>query len=299
MKKLLNNWLQYAGRSRAVALVAPLAAAALLGAQDAHADTIKIGYISPLTGSHAEFSETDPFVLKKMGELLKSGLTISGKPLREHQEVYGHARAIDLVYRLIRQPEVGETDLFALHRAVMESSPIDALNPVGDWKQSYNGTTGVADGKIAYMEYADPLDVPHLMRRWLNAFNMTLDAALRPADAIGAYVQAHMGFVRIHPFFDGNGRVARLVSNLPVLRGGHPPVIVPKERRGDYIDLLWEYQNAAGKIRRDSPLVPPHPAIGRLTDLLQAEWQRTLVPVADARKREAERQSLEKKTTPP
>lgn len=79
MKKLLNYWLQRTGRSRAATLVAPLAAAALLGAQGAWADTIKIGYISPLTGSHAEFSETDPFVLKKMGELLKSGLTISGK----------------------------------------------------------------------------------------------------------------------------------------------------------------------------------------------------------------------------
>lgn len=48
-----------------------------------------------------------------------------------------------------------------------------------------------------------------------------------------------------------------------------------------------------------SPINALHPAIGHLTDLLLAEWQRTLAPVADARKREAERQSLEKKTTPP
>jgi len=45
----------------------------------AYADTIKIGYISPLTGSHAEFSETDPFVLKKMEALLGKGLEIDGK----------------------------------------------------------------------------------------------------------------------------------------------------------------------------------------------------------------------------
>ena len=243
--------------------------------------------------------EGNTLTLGETVKVLELGLTISGKPLREHQEVYGHARAIDLVYRMIRQPEIAQEDLFAMHRAVMESSPVDALNPVGGWKQSYNGTTGVAAGQITYMEYADPLDVPHLMRRWLQAFNSTLDAARRPADALGAYVQAHMGFVRIHPFFDGNGRIARLVSNLPVLRGGHPPVIVPKERRGDYIDLLWEYQNAAGKIRRDSPLVPPHPALGRFTDLLQAEWQRTLAPVEAARKREAERPVIQDKTTRP
>lgn len=234
--------------------------------------------------------EGNTLTLGETVKVLELGLTISGKPLREHQEVYGHARAIDLVYRMIRLPEVTQEDLFALHRAVMQLLAMDALNPVGDWKQSYNGTTGVANGKAVFMEYADPLDVPRLMQRWLREFNQSLDTARRPADAVGAYVRAHMGFVRIHPFFDGNGRVARLVANLPVLRGGHPPIVVPKERRGDYIDLLWEYQNAVGKIQRDAALVPPHPVIERFTALLQTEWQRTLEPVEAARKREADRQ---------
>ena len=52
---------------------------ATMGLSSAFADTIKIGYISPLTGSHAEFSETDPFVLKKMKALLGKGLEIGGK----------------------------------------------------------------------------------------------------------------------------------------------------------------------------------------------------------------------------
>jgi len=53
--------------------------AAAMGLSTALADTIKIGYISPLTGTHAEFSETDPFVLKTMKEYLKNGLEIGGK----------------------------------------------------------------------------------------------------------------------------------------------------------------------------------------------------------------------------
>lgn len=233
--------------------------------------------------------EGNTLTLGETVKVLELGLTISGKPLREHQEVYGHARAIDLIYRMIGQPQITEEDLFALHRAVMEASPLDALNPVGNWKQQPNGTTGVAGGKSVYMEYADPLDVPRLMRRWLETFNRSLGKARRPADALAAYVRAHMGFVRIHPFFDGNGRVARLVANLPVLRGGHPPVVVPKERRGDYIDLLWAYQNAVGKIRRDTPLVPPHPTIDLFIDLLQVEWYHTLELTDAARQREAAR----------
>lgn len=224
-------------------------------------------------------------------KVLELGLTISGKSLREHQEVYGHARAIDLIYRMLRQPGITEADLFALHRAVMQLAAVDALNPVGDWKQSYNGTTGVVNGQAVFMEYADPLDVPHLMKRWIEDFNASFGEVRQPADAISVFVRAHLGFVRIHPFFDGNGRVARLVANIPVLRAGYPPIIVPMERRGDYIDLLWEYENAVGKIRRDAPLVPEHQAIERFTALIEIEWQRILTPVEEARRREADRQA--------
>ena len=232
--------------------------------------------------------EGNTLTLGDTAKVLELGLSISGKSLREHQEVYGHARAIDLVYRMLRQPGVTEEDLFALHRAVMQLWAVDALNPVGGWKQSYNGTTGVVNGQVVFMEYADPLDVPHLMKRWLGDFNASLGEARQPAEAVGAFVRAYLGFVRIHPFFDGNGRVARLVANIPVLRAGYPPITVPMERRGDTIDLLWEYENAVGKIRRNDPLVPPHPVIERFAALMQTEWQRTLTHVEEARRREAE-----------
>lgn len=61
----------------------PLAAvgclATVLAAAPALADTVRIGYISPLTGSHAEFSESDPYVLGRMKALLDRGLTVGGK----------------------------------------------------------------------------------------------------------------------------------------------------------------------------------------------------------------------------
>jgi branched-chain amino acid transport system substrate-binding protein len=63
--------------ARPLAVAAVLATA--LASLPAAADTIRIGYISPLTGSHAEFSESDPYVLGRMKALLKGGLTIAGK----------------------------------------------------------------------------------------------------------------------------------------------------------------------------------------------------------------------------
>ena len=79
--------------------------------------------------------------------MLELGLTISGKPLKDHEEAYGHAKAVELIYNLIQKRKIIDEDLFNLHRCVMQKSPIDSLRPIGNWKRDYNGTTDVRDGK--------------------------------------------------------------------------------------------------------------------------------------------------------
>ena len=233
--------------------------------------------------------EGNTLTLGETVKVLELGLTISGKPLRDHQEVYGHARAIELIYDMLDKPAVVKEDLFDLHSAVMQQVAVDSLNPVGDWKRVFNGTTGVINNKSVYMEYAAPADVEDLMKRWLEDFNMISDKIVSRKKAVSCYVQAHMGFVRIHPFFDGNGRVARLIANLPVIKAGYPPIVIPSERRSDYIDLLWAYQNAAGIINRKSCLVPAHVSIKQFEDLLMVEWSNTIELVDNARKLQATR----------
>jgi Fic family protein len=50
--------------------------------------------------------------------------------------------------------------------------------------------------------------------------------------------QFHYRFVQIHPYIDGNGRTARMLSNIILLSRGYPIVILPVVRRGDYIQSL-------------------------------------------------------------
>jgi Fic family protein len=216
-------------------------------------------------------------------KVLELGLTIGGKPLKDHEEVYGHAKAIELIYELVQNEKIASQDLFNLHRCVMQKSAIDYLRPIGDWKRDFNGTTGVKDGKPVYMQYASPLDTPRLMARWLKAFNRKLGSASSATKAINVYTWAHLSLVRIHPFFDGNGRIARLVANLPVIRCGWPPILISLERRAEYIDLLWEYENAVGLIQADDSLLPPHPSVSQFKKLVREEWRESLRLVEDAR----------------
>ena len=61
-----------------------------------------------------------------------------------------------------------------------------------------------------------------------------------------AAFSAHRRLVDIHPFNDGNGRVARLLMNLILIRGGYPPVAVRPEDQLEYIRSLQEAQAERG-----------------------------------------------------
>ncbi len=233
--------------------------------------------------------EGNTLTLGETMKVLELGLTIGGKPLKDHEEVYGHAKAITLIYDLLKVGKVTEANLFDLHRCVMQKCPIDAQRPVGNWKRDYNGTTGIRDGKPVYMEYATPTDTPALMVRWLKEFNRKLDSASSPLKAINVYAWVHLTFVRIHPFFDGNGRIARLIANLPLLRGGFPPLLISQEHRAAYIDLLWTYQNEVGIIRSMDRLLPTHPGIPIFKAFLRQEWQASLNLLDTARQLAARR----------
>lgn len=241
--------------------------------------------------------EGNTLTLGETARVLELGLTISGKPLKDHEEVYGHARAIDLILDLLNREKIWPADLFNLHRCVMQKSPVDSLRPVGDWKREYNGTTGIQDARPVYMEYASPDDTPGLMRRWLVQFNRKLNSAGTCVRAVNVYAWTHMTFARIHPFFDGNGRLARLLANLPLLKNGYPPLMIASEHRVDYLDCLWNYQTAVGVIKHDGRLLPPHPALTAFKQFLKSEWQNSFDMVKTARQKAKNRQEGDTSTS--
>jgi Fic family protein len=201
--------------------------------------------------------EGNTLTLGETHAVLSQGLTISGKPLSHHLEVVRHSRAIDLVYSLCQgeRPMVAD-DLFTLHRAVQTAVVVDIYQPVGAWEVEPNSAAVVLDGEVGTNDtYALPRDVPTLMDDWLEHLNGFLLADSGAFDGVASFAWLHAGFVRIHPFADGNGRMARLVANLPALRAGFPPVLIPLERRVEYIELLARWKLAAGRPKAGEPLV--------------------------------------------
>ena len=221
--------------------------------------------------------------------VIEEGLTVSGKPLKDHQEVMGHARAIELVYEGLGGTVI-PSYLFEVHRAVQSEIVADIYKPYGAWKVEPNGTYAVTqEGRQTFIEYAVPEDVPALMTEWLAELNRLAAEHLSENGAVDAYARLHLGFVHVHPFWDGNGRMARLLSNIPVLRSGHLPVVIDVRDRKEYIDILAQYELVSGQLTAETGVWPAEAQEAPFRAFCQRSYQATRHLVEQASEQQAKR----------
>nr|WP_294503143.1 Fic family protein [uncultured Rhodopila sp.] len=165
--------------------------------------------------------------------VVEKGITIGGKPLKDHLEAVDHFEALGYVRDLARHADpLTEIDVRNLHRLVMLRSSNEIAGRYAD-----QGRYVLTD--VGRHAFPSPAEVPSRMgdfARWLAG------AAATPEIAFAA----HRLLVDIHPFNDGNGRTARLLMNLILIRGGYPPVAVRPQDRAAYIHALQEAQAGRG-----------------------------------------------------
>ena len=170
--------------------------------------------------------EGNTLTLRETMLVLREGLTIGGKSLREHLEVTNHKAAIDFVYKLLKKKEVTEKDVLEIHALVLDR--IDPQN-AGFYRRERVRITG--------SEYSlpSPEKVPALMTEFASSFKKEPKEALA---SIEFSALAHFKLVDIHPFIDGNGRTARLLMNLFLMRHDFPPAVILKNDRPRYYASL-------------------------------------------------------------
>jgi Fic family protein len=165
--------------------------------------------------------------------VIEKGITISGKPLKDHLEALDHYDAIRYVRELARQETpLIESEVRNLHKLVMRRSAPEIAG-------QYAGLPRYVRTETGRHSFPSPAEVPALMgdfARWLVTVPDTPDTAF----------MAHRRLVEIHPFNDGNGRTARLLMNLSLIRGWYPPVAVRPEDRLEYIRSLQQEQAGQG-----------------------------------------------------
>ncbi|HLM00714.1 MAG TPA: Fic family protein [Pyrinomonadaceae bacterium] len=194
---------------------------------------------------HSNNIEGNSLTYGETKALILFGITAQGKPLKDHFEITGHNEAINWILEIVKDERpLTETFIRELHTLLLkESSYKEALTPegkptrrkieVGKYKTQPNHVITVT-GETFY--FAAPEETPAKMQELTEWFkNEKEKTDVNPIILAALF---HYRFIRIHPFDDGNGRVARILMNFILMQFGYPPVIIKTEDKENYYAVL-------------------------------------------------------------
>jgi Fic family protein len=194
---------------------------------------------SHIEGNQLTYGETKALIL--------FGHTAQAKPLKDHLEMTGHDEAIKQIEEVIRQERpLTESFIRELHTLILKEPyerpaqtadgiPTVRRIAVGEYKTSPNHVL-TRTGEMFY--FASPEETPAKMAELMAWYNENVNK--EDTNAVLFATEFHYRFIRIHPFDDGNGRLARLLMNFILMLKGYPPAIIKTEDKDAYYNALQQ-----------------------------------------------------------
>jgi len=184
---------------------------------------------------HSNAIEGNTLNIGETRVVVERGLTITGKPLKDQAEAKNLSQALDFLEEVVKKREspILESNVREIHRLVLKDVDNENAGAYRSVNVEISGSAFTPPGPeslVADMQsFGD----------WLKAVTSD-ESRISGKNAVIAAAVAHTWFVIIHPFIDGNGRVARLLLNLILMRAGFPPAIITRDDRQRYYDSLEE-----------------------------------------------------------
>ncbi|MGY0173444.1 Fic family protein [Lactococcus petauri] len=166
---------------------------------------------------------------------LETGLTVSGKPIKDYLEILDLNEAFDFVKELSTQDiQYTLVDIMDINRiATLKTST--SLGEAGKLRRIDVWPNGFPEEK-----YVSPSKIEDEMKTFLKWYNE--EKNLHPVEKAAL---THFKLVSIHPFIDGNGRTSRLLMNMELMKHGYPIINIQpdKESRQAYMEALQVGRN--------------------------------------------------------
>ena len=202
--------------------------------------------------------------------VLEEGIAIGGKSLREHLDITNQKEALDWITTIVKEKkDIRESDILALHRITLKGI---SDYWAGKYKTSQNRVLG------SKLKTTPPYKVSIEM----NNLTYELNINKNKYNPIEIAAVAHHELVRIHPFVDGNGRVARLLCNLILMKHGYPPIMIRANDRKKYFECLEKAHFGNLKIFADFIALRAEESLIRYTSSFAKTTQKNeLLPLKD------------------
>lgn len=186
---------------------------------------------SHIEGNTLTYSETELLIIFDR--------TTGEHEMREYEEMKAHDVAVRLVYDYAaeNERELNETFIKQLNEVLLvrpfwklaitaDGQQTRRLIDIGIYKKHPNSVR-LPNGEIFH--YASPEETPAMMNDLMQNYRGRIhNHEFHPVQTAALL---HYEFVRIHPFDDGNGRIARLLMNYVLIKNGYPPVVIKSSEK--------------------------------------------------------------------
>ncbi len=172
--------------------------------------------------------EGNTLTRKETELVIDNGITSTSKPLQDYIEAVNHAKAFEQIINFLEQDtNINEFFMLNIHKIILTGLDNDNAGFYRNCRVRISGSTVIMP---------NPIKVPDLISEFYNWLNENMNN--EPITAI----LAHLKFVSIHPFVDGNGRCARLLMNTILLKFGFAPIIIRPTDRKKYLSVIEQFQ---------------------------------------------------------
>ena len=170
----------------------------------------------------AEFRDCEEMKASNVGlKMMLSEATENKQPLTQNFIRTLHKTLLREDYTVYRNLPGGMQTSYTIHAGQYKTRPNSVITRYGD-----------------RFDYASPEETPALMTDLVDWYNQAeKEGKLSPIDLA---ILFHYRYIRIHPFEDGNGRIARLMVNYILSRHGYPMIVVRSRLKQAYLEALHQ-----------------------------------------------------------
>jgi len=189
---------------------------------------------------HSTAIEGSSLTKNEVVELLDIGKLAKNRDFMHNLMVYDHHQALQFIVEAAQRKEtITEKQICEISAMVMKNTGAQYKTTAGNFDASKGEyrLIGVHAGKRTFPDYRK---IPALMKNLINYIES--EQAQQTVDTLILSFEVHFRFVNIHPFVDGNGRIARLLMNYILAYYDLPMLVVSKSDRLKYIDTLYQAQ---------------------------------------------------------
>jgi Fic family protein len=188
--------------------------------------------------------EGNTLTISETRAVMANNLQVRNKTFKEVAEMNQHNRAIEEAIKIGKSElKLSEKRIKEIHQAIMYEDDENLKSQIGQWKQINNQIINSKGEKFDFTNYRDVPDAIHTL---LNNTNSDIDKITTTNKLAKHPIQValdfHIDFLTIHPFYDGNGRTARILSNLILISFGYPPFWITDENKAKYYLQLTNIQ---------------------------------------------------------